>query len=154
MNKLAQPESYVSQLLDATASDQRRLSKEVAVQLGWTLRGLLLRNHPQLVRVVRRVLEVLRSGEPGVADQVNSCFKRLRRISKKQCGLSYKTQYGRKYFYSRYDRTSGVADYDVNYDAESFIRQKSTTLALYLRQGISFKSTLPLYRCQLSRDLN
>ena len=82
MNKLAQPESYVSQLLDATASDQRRLSKEVAVQLGWTLRGLLLRNHPQLVRVVRRVLEVLRSGEPGVADQVNSWFKRLCRISK------------------------------------------------------------------------
>ena len=82
VNKLAQPESYVSQLLDATASDQRRLSKEVAVQLGWTLRGLLLRNHPQLVRVVRRVLEVLRSGEPGVADQVNSWFKRLCRISK------------------------------------------------------------------------
>ena len=68
VNKFAQPDKYVNQILN----DSNPPTKRSAVDLGWTLRGLMLRNHPSMVKIIRVVLQFLRSGEPGVADQVKS----------------------------------------------------------------------------------
>jgi len=46
------------------------MTKIGAIEHGWILRSLLLRNHPMLTMAIKILLEYLRSEVPEVANQV------------------------------------------------------------------------------------